>query len=596
MNFRPADWLFVTAGLAAIALRIAPNAHVPKPQPSAQRSTEATPGWQVIGSGLSNSPNAAWASGLRLSGYGLPQTPTTSSLTSHDNDTKLPDTPSGRRMAEFLAAYNTCDVAKIRKMLDFSFINLGSPKKAAQFAGDLAGVVAELGRVKVVEIVESKRTVLVVKIKCEKSTLDGLRLDTGLLPPNLAASVLFGRVVDLRDDVKPKTYDVWKDASDLLAQIVKDRKVPAMCLAAVQNGKLVAEAVAGVREIEKPDLARLSDRWLVGSVTKSMTATMIAALVERGKLRWDETLAQALPGVPMRSEYREVTLDQILHHRSGLVQDEVLNGIDVDRIVGKATNPTKIRRNYVLDILSRKPISAPGQRYAYSNAGYAVLGYVAERRMGRPYEQLMRDLVFRPLHMKSAIVGTPGAIGQPGGKGAPAGHYETATGLEPGRLDAAFCHMSAPAGLGVSCSIEDLAGFAEFHLEELLRANVSGPGYPDRGWVGLGGYGPNGLPEDAARIVGGVLKTSTVRYLHQPMKLADRPRYACGWSIRTDLVPEEAHWHNGSDGTFLAEMMVCPKNRVVIVAIQNSGTDATGDSPPTRQAILAMYRRLVKQP
>ena len=77
--------------------------------------------------------------------------------------------------------------------------------------------------------------------------------------------------------------------------------------------------MVGVREAGTERAAKVSDRFHIGSVTKSMTATMIARLIERGELSWELTLGKALADVEMHPVYREVTLHQLLRHRAGIV-------------------------------------------------------------------------------------------------------------------------------------------------------------------------------------------------------------------------------------------------------------------------------------
>src|SRR5262249_53299957 len=156
-----------------------------------------------------------------------------------------------------------------------------------------------------------------------------------------------------------------------------------------------------------PDLVTKEDRWLVGSIGKSMTSTLLATFIDEGKLKWDSKLGDLLKDIPMKDAYKGVTLEQVMQHVGGIPQDSGFSGATIQRITGSLKDPTEIREAYAKDILGRDPIGKPGERFAYSNAGYALLGHIAERIGKKPFEVLLKERVFDPIGMKSAIAGQP---------------------------------------------------------------------------------------------------------------------------------------------------------------------------------------------
>mgnify|MGYP001547680922 CR=1 FL=1 len=82
---------------------------------------------------------------------------------------------------------------------------------------------------------------------------------------------------------------------EVLAQAMEGNAVPAMGILVIRDGKVVGQAVRGVRRVGEPAPVVLSDRWNIGSDAKALTATLIGRLVDRGKLRWDTPLATMLP-------------------------------------------------------------------------------------------------------------------------------------------------------------------------------------------------------------------------------------------------------------------------------------------------------------
>jgi len=460
---------------------------------------------------------------------------------------------SQKRLGDFLKAFNSKDDATIRTMMDANFDpSIYARRKPEEWSAQLKQFATDLAPLAIREILLDKETAIVAAVLTASGEKMGLRLDLAKEAPHRIVGLRFsGNVQGLVEERKKVEIRDYKDLSDLARQVRNGYKVPAIAIAVFQGGKLET-AVDGLREVGKSDPVTVNDRWLVGSIGKSMTSTLIGRLIDEGKLDWNSKLGDLLKDVPMLPEYRDVKLEQIMQHRGGMPQDLNFEGQTVDRIVGRLADPTAIRAAYVKDILSRKPIAKPGEKFAYSNAGYAILGHIAERVTGKPFEILLKEYVFNPIGMDSAIAGLPGTDGQPSGRGEPHGHIPTADGYEPHVLDGPLNYMGAPAGLGVSCSIGDLAKYVAWHMRGYLGEPIE-------------------------------LKTETVRRLHTQM--ADKGQYAAGW-----VIGDGFQGHNGSDGTFVAEIAFWPKERFAAAAIVNCG-GAENPSPPM-QAILAVYKKL----
>jgi len=244
--------------------------------------------------------------------------------------------------------------------------------------------------------------------------------------------------------------------------------IPGIAAAVVRDGKIVASSAAGVREDGNPDPVTLRDRWLVGSCTKSMTRLLLARLVERGVLRFDMTLAEAFPGVPMQEAYRKATIVDLARHTAGLPPYTRIGPRMTPFIFTLGGSPAERRAAFAAHVLEEPPAAEPG-RFLYSNAGFALLGALIERKAGRPYEELMASEVFGPLGMTSAVIGLDAAraIGP-----VPVGHEHEGSRyrVEPGGPPVSG--LFAPAG-GVVLSIEDFARFAI--AEAALEAGKASP-------------------------------------------------------------------------------------------------------------------------
>ncbi|MBK8995061.1 MAG: DUF1343 domain-containing protein [Myxococcales bacterium] len=117
----------------------------------------------------------------------------------------------------------------------------------------------------------------------------------------------------------------------------------------------------------------------LASVTKAVaTATGLAALVEDGRVRYDDLVAKHLPAFAAEDK-RRITLRHLLTHTSGL---PAVNAVPLSRLEGIATTPL---------------LDEPGARYRYSDLGFIVLGEVVARAAGEPLERFVARRLFEPL-------------------------------------------------------------------------------------------------------------------------------------------------------------------------------------------------------
>lgn len=132
----------------------------------------------------------------------------------------------------------------------------------------------------------------------------------------LLATVFLGAVK--AQPSPPRALPLSDDVVAVLDQVRAKYDIPGMAAAVVRDGGVVAVGVSGVREAGEADPIRPDDRFHIGSCTKAMTATMIARLVEAGRLRWDVALAESFPHTTITPELRPVTLRQLLSHQAGI--------------------------------------------------------------------------------------------------------------------------------------------------------------------------------------------------------------------------------------------------------------------------------------
>jgi len=255
-----------------------------------------------------------------------------------------------------------------------------------------------------------------------------------------------------------------QNLNSLLEPLLKKYELPALAGAIVTSKGLAAVGAVGVRKYGTDTPVTVEDQFHLGSDTKAMTATMLATLVEEGKLSWDTSLEQVFPElVPkMNPAYRKVTLEQLMAHRAGFTDESWPKGMTFAEVHTIPGTPREQRATYVAMVLSEPPDYPPGSKFLYSNRSYAVAGAIAERVANDSWEHLMQKRLFEPLGMSSCgfgAMGTPGRIDQPWQHKLLLTWYRP---IEPGPM-ADNPPAIAPAGT-VHCSIIDWGKFVSAHL------------------------------------------------------------------------------------------------------------------------------------
>lgn len=331
--------------------------------------------------------------------------------------------------------------------------------------------------------------------------------------------------------------------TDLQTEVNTQReKAGAPALSAVSLSKsgqqlVTNEAVSGVLVQGQSSPVTKGLKWHVGSITKSMTATLVARLVERGLIRWDVKLSEAFGDMApdMLPVYGDVTLSQLMTGRSGLPTN-ISTGDLFGHAAGEET-PTQRRRIWVNQALKMRPENAPGAGFVYPNNGYVLAGALCEKVTGKPYETLMAEEVFGPLGLTSAGFGPP-VLGNPQGhRRAVLGGRILPVGVDSGADNPA---PMGPAGRA-HMTLLDLAKFGLAHSE-----------------------GHQGQRNS-------YLRQETWQFLHTPpVRTGGGNDYAYGWVARAD----DTLWHNGSNTYWLAELAFDPRVSKAASACANiAGTE-----------------------
>jgi len=256
-------------------------------------------------------------------------------------------------------------------------------------------------------------------------------------------------------------------------------------------------------------------KFRLGSLTKQFTAAAILLLEEQGKLRIEDLVKTHLPDAP--PAWDKVTLYHLLTHTSGMPAPD-------DEPWRLSVGPTE----RVIALFRNKPLNfEAGSQYAYSNAGYIVLGYLIERISGQLYGDFLREKIFIPLGMKDTGVDFNASIISQRAAG-------YSSGLD-GMINAQFFSMASSIGSGALYST----------TEDLNR------------WMqGLFG--------------GKVLSAASLKKMTTPFK----ENYAMGVEV-TQVKGRDVIRHGGSIAGFNTYMTWYPDEKIGIVALANLEGDSS---------------------
>lgn len=336
-----------------------------------------------------------------------------------------------------------------------------------------------------------------------------------------------------------------------------------------------------------------------------MTATLVAMLVEEGKLSWTTTLGELFADTvkPMHPAWENVTLRHVLAHRAGL-------GLDPDGLAqvfdllsapnaslrsgpkrklsprGRLGTLPQQRMEITRQALSRPPTIPPDTKYWYSNVGYILAGAVLERLTGRAWEELMRERLFQPLGITTCGFGPPGAAGrtdQAWGHSSVVGRP-----IDPLSPAAQFPSYYGPAGLA-HMTISDWAKFIGLHLRgDPANPHCQAALLQPETFAELHSVAPT-TPYSRGWVMRGMTLLATG-------DTAPAVTYAAGWFVSPASWAKGARpgdsgrrlWHGGSDGMWNCIVCIAPEIDFAVLVACNRGLDIAVWR--TRQAVKALIR------
>jgi CubicO group peptidase (beta-lactamase class C family) len=323
----------------------------------------------------------------------------------------------------------------------------------------------------------------------------------------------------------------------LIEKWMHETGAPAALVTVSRGGRTIWSEAFGCASLELQVPASPRTRFRIGSVSKPLTSTAMALLVEDGKLDLDAPVQRYVPDFPVKAW--PITTRQVAGHLSGIrhyVAGEFENQRHFDTVrAGLAM--------FEKDAL----IFEPGSKYGYSSHGYNLLSAVLEGASGERYLDLMDRRVFGPAGMKETAADDPFRI-------------------VPNR--AAFYTREDASGdvrnvLWVDNSYKWASGGFVSTTEDLVRfANVLAAGQ--------------------------LVKPETLRLLWTSLETRDGKEtgYGLGWSVAPDEKGRQRVWHSGGAQGGTAYLLLYPDEGLVVAMLVNSDESFTGRTPRIAEIFL----------
>lgn len=177
---------------------------------------------------------------------------------------------------------------------------------------------------------------------------------------------------------------------------------PGIALLVARGDQVLLRAARGRASVELGVALTPEHRFRIGSVTKQFAAAGLLKLIEQGKAGLDDPLSRYVPGYPNGDA---ITLRELLNHTSGIrsytdlpgyMADGVRRDLDTTALIGVFKD--------------QKPDFAPGERWAYNNSGYVLVGAVIEAITGKPWYAWLDETLMQPLRLAHTRYGADDAV------------------------------------------------------------------------------------------------------------------------------------------------------------------------------------------
>lgn len=244
--------------------------------------------------------------------------------------------------------------------------------------------------------------------------------------------------------------------------MIEEKYTPGLSISVMRNGELLFSGAFGQANIETQTSMHPNSVFKIASITKQMTAAAILLLEQDGRLSTNDPVSKFLPEFPRADEF---SIYALATHTAGLGAYNRLPTREIDRLKSYGDSA------YLELMLRTDPmfVAEPGEKEAYSNTGYALLGLIISRASGMPYWDFFNTRLFNEAALSRTQFDDPLAVIEDRVSGY-SPNPDEASGFER----AIYTHPTFPGpGGGVVSTADDLCRWHNALLFGNLLSNES---------------------------------------------------------------------------------------------------------------------------
>ncbi|MDR3702744.1 MAG: serine hydrolase [Candidatus Sulfopaludibacter sp.] len=279
----------------------------------------------------------------------------------------------------------------------------------------------------------------------------------------------------------PAILRAQQNAAAIPAKLAEDFKLPGLSVAMARHGKMVFQQAFGWAGRDAREKLTPQHRFRIASVSKPITSVALFTLIEAGRLRLDDTvfgprgvLGEAYGNPPYNPHIEDIRIVHLMTHTGG--------GWTNDDRDPMFRHPEMNHAQLIRWTLANQPlVNPPGEKYAYSNFGYCVLGRVIEKLTGQPYSRYVQEKVLAPCGIRDMQIAGNALADRAPGEVVYYQPEESPYGMNVRRMD------SHGGWIATAADLVNFAGHMDAilkpgSLREMTTATAANAGYA-KGWA-----------------------------------------------------------------------------------------------------------------
>ncbi|HMK03725.1 MAG TPA: serine hydrolase [Ferruginibacter sp.] len=196
--------------------------------------------------------------------------------------------------------------------------------------------------------------------------------------------------------VQPGTGQSKKEKAEEIMQTYHRYNMFDGAVLVAEQGKLIYKGAFGMANREWNIPNATDTKFMIGSVSKPITALLMLVQVQKGLVDLDKTISDYIPQFSKKNGSR-ITIRQLLSHTSGIPNYDI-----TPDFFPRISRQNFSRADYIKLYMDSALLFEPGKSFFYSSWGYFTLGYIMEKVSGKPYAQLMKEDIFDKLGMNGS--------------------------------------------------------------------------------------------------------------------------------------------------------------------------------------------------